>query len=702
MNGSLGVSLELGPEVAQQLRRRRPRRTVVELYPEEEGEAGSAPTPAAGAGAATAAQEQVDDDNDGVNNDGEHTSQPDENDDLANMEMKENSSITTNDTDDDDGASTVVSTSSPPTRPLVLVDTERLIGYRPTTMEEYDTLQSQIRMALWGTTPNHTTVENTTITTATVGFETRVADMMESGLGRHMDTGQAALKGLIDDDNDHGFIDRSAWPDLWSHWTIVEYPEYMCWNKNYNDSNEIIEDDNDQDAVVLSTRQLWKSLYTGTAIPAVDHLVQLVRDCSRPLGWKARMASAIRRMGRTEATIKRKRQQARALERWRTTQRPQELEKLYTVRETLAHKVTMEEERLKQLMQERDAEVTLRLRQARLVTGEAAGLEGLDFATTNSVLLPDEPLVLLNDDIDLAASVDRDNMWDILQGGTDTVQEEVDYYEEGAESNQENDDNDSYQAEDERESGDEGISGRSKKTVKTVAKASVANEATVRHQAEEAMYRQKLATAKAQEDAMREACTTNELRTVEAIVKALKERLDKTDSLLETMQDEEWAEKEDNDEEGGDVTNLEFQDETKDSSSSRQQLSLLDQILAMVFHAFPTPIGENEQNHILWKQVEHETVVMDWKAYFGRIPPGAALEGASTVWEPSKYAALNPTLQSKEGLKESLGIMDNDEDDWDCEDSDWDDVETDEIPPSRPPSSSRPPVAGLRPGGKVS
>eukprot|EP00977_Amphora_coffeiformis_P002872 scaffold538_cov166-Amphora_coffeaeformis.AAC.14 len=685
MNGSsLGVTLKLGPEAAQQLRRRRPRRTVVELYPEEEE--GSAP----------AAKEEIDGPNE--NNDGEHQlpqhPQEDGNDDLADVETNnEHYKDNPNNDDSDDDASTVVSLSPPPTLPLVLVDTERLIGYRPSTMEELDMLQTQVQSALWGTTDNDNT-------TAAAGFETRVADMMESALGRHMDTGQAAMKGILAQDGDRRYLHRSTWPALWSHWTVVEYPDYVCWNKNSNKENT-----SDQDVVVLSTRRLWKSLYTSTAIPVVDHLVQLVRDCSRPLGWKAHMASAIRRLGRTEAAAKRERQEARALERWRTTQRPQELEKLYTVRETLVHKVEMEEERLKKLIQERDVQVALQLRQARLVTGEAVGLEGLDFATTNSVLLPDEPLVLLNDDIDLAASADKDNMWDILQGGTDTVQDEADYAA-AAEWSQQNDDNDSYQAEDEHESGGEGIFERTKKTTDAVAKSNkTTDEVAERHQAEEAAYRQKLATAKAQEAAMREACTTNELRTVEAIVKALKERLGKTDSLLETMQDEEWAEQGyDEDVEDGAVTQYEFQDESKDASSSRNQLSLLDQILAMVFHAFPTPVGENEQNHILWKQVEHETVVMDWKAHFGRIPPGAALEGASAGWEPSKYAATKPTtLQSKEELKESLGITDNAEDDWDCEDSDWDDVETDKQPqPTKPPAPSRPSVAGLRPGGKIS
>lgn len=670
MNESLGVQLELPPEAAQQLRRRRPRPTVVELHP-------TLPEQGADLPSSRLEPSRNDDDDDGPTEYVEGLPEP-------GSDVSEKSQPNHDDDDDDDDVSTVVSLSPPPSRPLVLVDTERLIGYRPSTKHEFQMLQSQVKMALWGIT---TSADDNERAVAPPDAESRVGDMMESGVGRHMDTAQAALEGLCQADGGHGLVERSAWPEAWTHWTVVEYPAYMGWNTTNDDENP----DSSNHVVVLSTRRLWKSLYIQTSIPVVDHLLQLVRDCSRPLGWKARMASAIRHLARTEATAKRQRQQARALEQWRTTQRPQELEKLYTVLETLKHKVDMERARLRTLKDERDAQVAVRLRQARLATGQTVGLEGLDFDTTNSVLLPEEPLVLLNDDINLAPSADKDNIWDVLQGGTSSLKDEAE-----SEWKEDIDDDDSYLGEDEGEPDGKEALKRSK--APTVGADDGSDEIAERHKAEEAAYWEKLAKAKTQEHAMQEACTTNELRTAEAIVKALEERLEKTDALVETLQDEQWAEEEEDEQQDEAVTHVEFQDESKDASTSEHQLSLLDQILAMVLHAFPVPVAGNDHEHRLWKQVEHETVVMDWKAHFGRIPPGAALEGVSAKWKPSKYVK-SPTQQSTEHLKESLGIMDNEEDEWDCDDSDWDEVETGA--PSlgtSAPADLR--VTGLRPGGR--
>jgi hypothetical protein len=107
----------------------------------------------------------------------------------------------------------------------------------------------------------------------------------------------------------------------------------------------------------------------------------------------------------------------------------------------------------------------------------------------------------------------------------------------------------------------------------------------------------------------------------------------------------------------------------------------------------------------LWKQTEHETIVMDWKEAFGRLPPGASLDhdgggdkGSSR--DPFAMATVTPPPPprvSMDELKESLGIVDQAQHDWDDE-WEWTDDENEAASPPVPPA---PAAVGLRPGGRV-
>jgi hypothetical protein len=692
---SFGVSFELEPEVAQELRRRRKSRPPPEELSSSQKE-----------------EETEDGDEAPPTEDATHPGLP--------TVEREDSDSPADIADDDE--SSACSLTPPPTLPLVLVDVQRLVGYQPSTDEEAQLVQSQVRTALWGDAA--AAAEDSTDSMVAAGFDQRVADLFENRVGRHMDSGQARLEGILGE-NDQ-IRPASQLPEKWAHWAVVEYPEYLCWKEGSSDTSTnsaaatSSSPSPDGETPVVSTLRLWKSLFRSIHIIPVDQLLSHVRDCSRPLGWKAAMAQQIRQLARQEAALRQERRQVRDLRRWRTVQRPRELEKLYTARETLLHEVEMSKGRLRKLQEELDRVVAQRLREERLRTGQAVGLEGLDFSSTNSVLLPDEPLVLMGE---------SDNMWDALNAGDPT--DEDDYPQDDWISEEEDagsDDPPDELGDDKHEdvgdhaqtqhtldgdiSNKEGIHPTRQGAKARRKAASRTRRNRLQAAAEEAEYKSKLETAKAEEATMREVCTTGELLTAMAMVQSLEERLERTDGLLEKMQDEEWAEEEEHILETGAIDDFEGDVEGR----TKREMTLLDQILAMVLSAVFPSSGGDVREHAMWIQAEHESIVIDWKSYFGRLPSGASFSSQGVGFESSKYVVEPPTLDlkqlapppldgpSKEKLKESLGIVDNNAENWD-EWVDWTDSEDERKDDRRRDKVRRIPAAtekaGLRPGSRV-
>jgi len=125
-----------------------------------------------------------------------------------------------------------------------------------------------------------------------------------------------------------------------------------------------------------------------------------------------------------------------------------------------------------------------------------------------------------------------------------------------------------------------------------------------------------------QQESIRDMLKTNEERIAEATLLKLEERLKNVDDLLESLQEEEWADEEDEEQ---NVREANWGDKDK----VEEEATLLDQILAMILGALPMEIyslleggsRKTEEEHYRYIMEEHTSIVKEWIAVFGRLPP---------------------------------------------------------------------------------
>jgi len=245
---------------------------------------------------------------------------------------------------------------------------------------------------------------------------------------------------------------------------------------------------------------------------------------------------------------------------------------------------------------------------------------------------------------------------------------------------------------------------------------------------------------KLEEDIVRNQYISEEERICLTLLTNLEKRLDEIDHLLESLQEEQWTDdeealynKDDDDEEA-----LYNKDETVEGVTSN--LSILDQILAMILGSIHCSEENSLQNHYTYIRHEHETIVQGWKDYFGRLPYSSTSTRNSTMYrefheldetledvnkdekstlkiEPNRCIETNTstTLLSHDEKKDvlnKLGIFENEWDDWEDVDG-WDailrptELKEDTSHIFKDPmnhETSKPRIGGvgnLRPGGSV-
>jgi len=212
--------------------------------------------------------------------------------------------------------------------------------------------------------------------------------------------------------------------------------------------------------------------------------------------------------------------------------------------------------------------------------------------------------------------------------------------------------------------------------------------------AREAEHRAKFLAAQAEENAVRESCTTHHLRLAMTVTQALQGKLQQADDLLESLQEEQWA-----DEEEAEEQDPEFLSQEQSNMEQQHQVSVLDQVLAMILGACPPPEGTSLEDHVQFLEREHRTILEKWEQHFGRLPPplpspkNTAESAGGGDWDTAADTALsivNPLPDATpQDMRQSLGIEENENDNWDS------DNEGDSLPQERPRT------VGLRPGGRM-
>eukprot|EP00537_Pseudo-nitzschia_pungens_P001062 CAMPEP_0172363668 /NCGR_PEP_ID=MMETSP1060-20121228/6962_1 /TAXON_ID=37318 /ORGANISM="Pseudo-nitzschia pungens, Strain cf. cingulata" /LENGTH=853 /DNA_ID=CAMNT_0013086457 /DNA_START=53 /DNA_END=2614 /DNA_ORIENTATION=+ len=96
------------------------------------------------------------------------------------------------------------------------------------------------------------------------------------------------------------------------------------------------------------------------------------------------------------------------------------------------------------------------------------------------------------------------------------------------------------------------------------------------------------------------------------------------------------------------------QQQQNGSNDKEQGLSLLDQVLAMILGALPMePGSKDREDHFRYVRREHEFIINGWKEYFGRLPPAFVPSSSSSSDSPN--ATSNDEEDEDEGSQsESL------------------------------------------------
>ena len=652
--------------------------------------------------------------------------------------------------DDDD-----VSLSPPPSMPVVVVDLKRLVGHVPSSHEESQQLEDQIRAALWygsteaaeSNTPDSSgnpqednrdaDARMEQILVAAQHFDTRVTELMENGVARHDTTTAAAAVAAAEDtkeegasnDNDASTNTEQTTPK--QHIQIA-YPDFLCSPKNEKADN--IDYTPRQ---VMATSHMWKRLLRTHSIPVVASLLKYLQTCHRSLVWKHAMHQELWELAKSEEQARTRRHQAKALREWKEERRSNQLEQLYQVRETLEHRWEMAKDKVKELKAVRDQAVKKEIRRRRYesTSGGATGLlssGGLEAFDLNSTILAfpdanDTTWMGLEDD-------DDDAHYDDQVGASfvsDSDDDDYDSVSDGSGYDAEGDaeeDNHSHINDTPSVRVLEGtVDGSDEDALQATMPSFPKRDTKARREAlakkrrrrlaeaaKEAEHQTKLDKARSEEVRMRDMFTTNDLKMSQAIAAAVEKKLESVDELLESLQEETWEDEET--QESGKAL-VPAVDDGFAGAASPEEFTLLDQILAMILGAFPPPPpadGENAGDvvarHTQGLQKEHARIVKEWRVHFGRLPSSLVSETPAAPKDLAEEA-------SQGELRSAYGIVENDENDWDKEDSDEDvpvkplagntsalaQAVADTLSIAEPPAPSPrpPPRLGLRPGGRA-
>ena len=556
-------------------------------------------------------------------------------------DVEEESINNANDEDSvsDDDEDDVLSLSPPESLPLLIVDLESLCGYKPMNVEEAGMLRQDIYDSLLST--NNLDEEKNEDDELLLVYEAKTEELFESGMAFHSNTSEQTGNETFSNGN--------------IQLAIIPYPEYLPIHLpgKQSDHTETTDDNNnkdDHDSFTLQrTERIWKQVTypyqipkryskdialtrenpnkndinefkSGDAASIVSRLLGHLANCSRPLTWKYQMNKEIRRMANEEFQYIIDKTHQQELKIWKTQTRPKQLDRLYQVRETFDEQLQLATEKYESIMQEKEERVRIELQKQKANgTIKHGGISALDWEEGV------DPSFFHDNDQNLNKSNNDDDDDDenhIKVPGSDSSIDsgyEYSYSDDGG--------NDSSDSDNVHKNNDEIVmpsptNSRRKANRKRRGKRNTQNKKKLEENEKKRVeeFKQIYDEALAEEERVREMCSTHEERIAHSILINLQKRMESVDQLLEKLQEEEWADEEEQETMESSM-NSQSNDET---DTSKRTISLLDQILAMALGALP-PVNQQqtEEEYYIYISKEHEEIVDQWKECFGRLPPSS-------------------------------------------------------------------------------
>lgn len=511
-----------------------------------------------------------------------------------------------------------VSLSPPSCMPILAVDLEQLCGYKPSDDSDIKRLTDDIYETLLGSkhqdlaheysqdNPGHKKESTYSGDINYVQFTERSAELFESGIAYHSDTVSSQK------------IHQE------STTAIIPYPEFLPIPR------PLIHQSQDQDqelrASLMATSKMWKEIIRPHSIPVVHRLLVLLSKCSRSILWKYEMSTELRRLAKSEQRCNTDRMRKKHLNVWRNETRPAELAKLYEVRETFEYKLELAREKYDQIMKDKEVRVQCELRRRKEQGIGMGGVSGLDWDGK-------ETFAFADDDENIVNSLIKDEENEELkksQLSEDDDDNDMAGYEHDDDFSSESSHNNGYDSS-HGELVDKNIPDplrlmvpkqtisvvdRKKRRVAAASKRMRRKLESEKEKARLLELQQRIKSAHDEEEQMRKICSTTEEKVELAVVSNLEKKLEKVDSLLEIMQEEEWKDQEEGVMMDEGLSDDEFIGEQHSDGS---QMSLIDQILAMILGAFQ-PLGKPAQTHFAELKKEHKEIKSGWKSTFGRLP----------------------------------------------------------------------------------
>lgn len=601
----------------------------------------------------------------------------DENDKYNESESNEDEYSQQSDNDSLDN----ISISPPISMPLLVVELDKLCGYVPSDEDEAKELKNELYQALLGIQMEETQVNDCNKNEndqrpeqndkdlcygdgLSLDFITRAVELLEAGMAHHSDTLQHDLMNVQERNN--------------LNYVFVPYPEFLPISTNNIDENS--------ETSIMATKKIWKRILKHHDIPVVNKLLELLSKCSRSLIWKHEMAMEIRRIVKEEKENFEDRKRRKELKIWRREKRPDELAKLYDVRETFQIKLEMLRTKHEGYVREREERVHRELLRRKEKGIGNGGVAALDY---------DGKITFAFDDVDEIVknllpdkSYSDEDYQSIESGYHDSADDDFgETYDDGYDCDNDegydcdNDDvyNDLHSHSEnhlQHISNDSNLERRQRR-VKAATKRLRRKLEVEKDKARAEELRQKVKAAHEEEALVRQMCISTDEKLAMVMVQNLEKRLERVDDLLDSLQNDVW-----NDEEEG-LLDSDASDEDsvyENPSINNDESTLLHSILAMILGSIHHDTSISDQDHYTNLKQEHEAIVEDWKLAFGRLPklhsdqpkPGRSKEyDADEYWSEHDYDDNIIDVTHHNPMKTMFGSALSVPDDWEeteCED----------------------------------